>query len=202
MTDITPLPQRTIMDVVLKKTCSACPEQYDAYLDGKKVGYFRLRGGYFRVDAEECGGPTVYEATHEQGLLGDGMFEPQEREKFLTEGVMALLKHLDKQPIKPKQDMPTLDQLAKKKAQDQSAEALKSLLGPMKKALATILSVKGQYVRLQHLHDTLDILIEATPTGGERDFYTEFNILVVSLMEPGAEILSAKVARGRGGSDA
>jgi hypothetical protein len=74
-----------IKGVELRQTCGACPEQYDAYLDGAYFGYFRLRHGYFRV--EDVTGKTVYDA-HPQG---DGLFEEHEREKFLTEGVNALL---------------------------------------------------------------------------------------------------------------
>jgi hypothetical protein len=56
--------------IILKKTCSACPEQYDAHLDsleGEQVGYIRLRWGEFRVDYPDCGGETIYNAS-----LGDG----------------------------------------------------------------------------------------------------------------------------------
>lgn len=32
------------------QTCEACPEQYDVYRDGKKIGYVRLRYGYLTAD--------------------------------------------------------------------------------------------------------------------------------------------------------
>lgn len=41
-------------------TCSACPEQYEVFKDGKQVGYYRLRFGEFRVDFPDCGGDTIY----------------------------------------------------------------------------------------------------------------------------------------------
>lgn len=41
---------------ILEQTCYAYPEQYDVFLDGKQVGYLRLRHGYFRCDYPNCGG--------------------------------------------------------------------------------------------------------------------------------------------------
>lgn len=32
------------------QTCEACPEQYDVYSEGKKVGYVRLRFGCLTAD--------------------------------------------------------------------------------------------------------------------------------------------------------
>lgn len=53
------------MKVELQQTCGACPEQYDAYIDGIEIGYLRLRHGYFRA---EYLGKTVYDAN----TIGDG----------------------------------------------------------------------------------------------------------------------------------
>lgn len=72
----------------LIKTCSACPEQYDVYKGKMQIGYLRLRHGDFRADYPECGGETVYEAEPR----GDGLFEDDERDKYLGEAVEALLK--------------------------------------------------------------------------------------------------------------
>jgi hypothetical protein len=47
-------------DIALKLICSVCPEQYDAFLGDRKVGYLRLRWGEFRVDCPDCGGETIY----------------------------------------------------------------------------------------------------------------------------------------------
>ena len=77
-------------DIVLEMTCGACPEQYDAYLDGMLVGYFRLRHGTFRVDFPDCGGETVYRAYPK----GDGIFDDDEREFYLLEGKKAILAKL------------------------------------------------------------------------------------------------------------
>lgn len=76
-----------ILDCDLILTCSACPEQYDVMHDGRQLGYLRLRHGEFYADYPDCGGETVYEAEPE----GDGAFEDHERERYLTEAVLALL---------------------------------------------------------------------------------------------------------------
>lgn len=73
-------------------TCSACPEQYDVFDDssGAKVGYLRLRHGYFRADTPDCGGETVYDAD----TNGDGVFDPDERMPQLTAAIAAIAKHV------------------------------------------------------------------------------------------------------------
>lgn len=70
----------------LKRTCHACPEQYDVFADGTHVAYMRLRNGYFRVDVPDCGGETVY-STHP---IGDGIFEDCERMRILSEAIAAI----------------------------------------------------------------------------------------------------------------
>lgn len=72
--------------VTLKLTCGACPEQYDAFVDGKQVGYLRLRHGEFRVDYPDCGGETIFEAEPD----GDGMFSRDERGVYLAQAVAAI----------------------------------------------------------------------------------------------------------------
>jgi hypothetical protein len=80
--------------IKLVETCGGCPEAYDAYdADGKNVGYLRLRHGYFRV---ECMGQTVYEA-HPNG---DGIFEYEEREFYLTMACTAIENFLSRMPEK------------------------------------------------------------------------------------------------------
>lgn len=76
-----------ITDVVLRQTCYACPEQYDAYDEnGNEIAYLRLRHGYFRV---ECpfGGELVYSASPE----GDGLFMSHEREFYLERAKSAIM---------------------------------------------------------------------------------------------------------------
>jgi hypothetical protein len=68
-------------------TCPACPEQYDVFdSNNTKVGYLRLRHGWFRADYPECGVETIYEAHP----IGDGSFVKHERVGYLTAAVRAL----------------------------------------------------------------------------------------------------------------
>lgn len=76
---------------ILEQTCYACPEQYDVFLDGKQVGYLRLRHGYFRCDYPNCGGETVYGSYTE----GDGIFDEEERFYYLNKAIAALVKKLE-----------------------------------------------------------------------------------------------------------
>ena len=83
---------RSINGMTLIRTCTAFPEQYDV-LDagGDKVGYLRLRHGEFRA---ECRDRIVYEAEP----VGDGLFEPDERDAFLTAAVEAIKAALEEPP--------------------------------------------------------------------------------------------------------
>ena len=78
----------------LIRTCFACPEQYDVLDENHNVvGYLRLRHGFFRVDFPHCGGETIYEA-HPKG---DGVFEYDEREFYLTDAVTAIKEKLSEE---------------------------------------------------------------------------------------------------------
>ena len=83
-----------ILDVVgritLECTCDACPEQYDAFLDGDQVGYLRLRHGYFYASVPDVGGTVVYEAEPN----GDGIFENDERQFYLNQAKLAIARSL------------------------------------------------------------------------------------------------------------
>ena len=72
----------------LVMTCGACPEQYDVFDEEKYVGYLRLRHGVFRADAPIIGN-TVYTAYPS----GDGIFDPEEREFYLSEAVAAIQRY-------------------------------------------------------------------------------------------------------------
>jgi hypothetical protein len=78
------------MAIRLVLTCSACPEQYDAYSGDTQVGYLRLRHGAFRVDVPGCGGETIYTASPN----GDGCFDPDERDYYLRFAVDAIERHM------------------------------------------------------------------------------------------------------------
>lgn len=74
------------MTIKLVQTSSACPEQYDAFLNGELVGYLRLRHGVFRVECPAAGGEEVYR----NNPRGDGCFEPDERDYHLTVAALSV----------------------------------------------------------------------------------------------------------------
>jgi len=79
------------MKFALVKTCHECPEQYDVYLGAEKVGYMRLRHGYF---CAECPyGEIVYES---HDTIGDGIFDPNERDVFLTAACIQIWNKLSR----------------------------------------------------------------------------------------------------------
>lgn len=79
--------------IELVQTCGACPEQYDAFIDGELVGYLRLRHGYFTVQYPNVSGELVYSAEPK----GDGIFEYDEREGYLAAARLAIInKHWEK----------------------------------------------------------------------------------------------------------
>lgn len=76
--------------VRLVQTCGACPEQYDAYIDGEETpsGYLRLRHGGFRADYN---GETIFSGCPR----GDGCFQDDERDRWLRKACEALLAQRD-----------------------------------------------------------------------------------------------------------
>ena len=81
-----------LSEIELVKTCSACPEQYDAFYDNQQVGYLRVRHGVFRVDFGFCGGDTIY---YTDDIKGEGCFEYEEREFYLDEAKKAIIERID-----------------------------------------------------------------------------------------------------------
>jgi hypothetical protein len=79
--------ERILLGCRLVRTCDACPEQYDVYFDGRKIGYLRLRWGGFTAQHPGPGGMVVFEASPR----GYGIFEDGEREDYLKSAVSALL---------------------------------------------------------------------------------------------------------------
>jgi len=73
-------------------TCQACPEQYDVFKAGSKVGYLRLRHGYFRADCPSVGGEIVYESD----TKGDGIFDDDERIPEITKALAAITDYWNK----------------------------------------------------------------------------------------------------------
>ena len=84
-------------EITLKRTCYACPEQYDALDEaGNVVGYLRLRHGHFTVDFPDASGTEVYSASPK----GDGIFEHDERQGYLDAAVAAIRQHLAAVPLR------------------------------------------------------------------------------------------------------
>lgn len=83
---------KTHKRITLDQTCYACPEQYDAYLDGEKVGYLRLRHGYFSVSTKPGPDGIFLWGTETRG---DGIFHEDERDKMLKKARKKIAKHLD-----------------------------------------------------------------------------------------------------------
>jgi hypothetical protein len=71
----------------LEMTCGACPEQYDAFLGDRLVGYLRLRHGFFYAACPNASGEVVYEAE----TIGDGIFASEEREMHLSKATAAIV---------------------------------------------------------------------------------------------------------------
>jgi len=78
-------------NIELIQTATACPEQYDAKLNGEQVGYLRLRWGWFTVTCPDVGGKEVYEK--ETGHELAGTFEDdRQRIKQLKKARKAIAK--------------------------------------------------------------------------------------------------------------
>ena len=62
-------------EIRLVQTCGACPEQYDAFIGERQVGYLRARWGHFTVTCPDVGGEVIYEQSFGDdglsGILGD-----------------------------------------------------------------------------------------------------------------------------------
>ena len=77
-------------NIGLMRTCFACPQQYDAFLGDRQVGYLRLRHGRFTVEFPDCRGKLIYEAEPR----GDGIFERDEEEHYLEMAKRAIIREL------------------------------------------------------------------------------------------------------------
>lgn len=53
----------TFHEVRLRVTCESCPEQYDAFVDDRQVGYLRMRHNRFAVYCPHYGDELVFETT-------------------------------------------------------------------------------------------------------------------------------------------
>ena len=75
------------------------PVQYEAFLDGKQVGYLRLSDGRFTVEFPDRGGEVIYSAV----TKGQGEFMDDEQDHYLRFSVDAIIRQLrgEKPPSPP-----------------------------------------------------------------------------------------------------
>lgn len=79
--------QLLLQGYVFERTCYACPEQYDVKdQNGSIIAYLRLRHGSFTVSCPDVGGDVIYEGAPN----GDGIFDDDERMKYLSDAVAAI----------------------------------------------------------------------------------------------------------------
>lgn len=65
-----------------KKTCDACPEQYDVFKNGKQVGYVRLRWGGLSCRYPDYEGDEIYSESFQDAWKGC-FDDDNERNKYL-----------------------------------------------------------------------------------------------------------------------
>lgn len=78
--------------LVFKLTCSACPEQYDIFKDGKQVGYFRLRYGCLFVWSPKAFDDLLLNA--EYGDAFCGQLKDEDHARYLKIAAYAINKKL------------------------------------------------------------------------------------------------------------
>lgn len=70
----------------------ACPEQYEVFQNDKNIAYYRLRHGVFTVD-------FITETSDDEIMVdypnGDGIFNPNERCKYLSKAMRKVLEQIE-----------------------------------------------------------------------------------------------------------
>ena len=84
------------MKIKLVQTCSACPEQYDAFLGDELVGYLRLRFGNFTVQCPDVGGTLVYSRSIGDNGWDGAFFDELEQYKELRKAKKSIKKWIRK----------------------------------------------------------------------------------------------------------
>jgi len=93
-----------MIEIKLRQTCSACPEQYWAYIGARVIGYIRLRFGHLTCEYLPNGNPQLTDddvMVLEHFWDGDeykGRFDnEEERQEWLNKCKEALLKQIENQ---------------------------------------------------------------------------------------------------------
>lgn len=84
------LSESTAVELELKRTCAAAPEQYELFRDGRQIGYLRLRHGFFRAHYPDHNAP---ESVYSTGVRGGGAFyDDEERSRELRAAAVEILR--------------------------------------------------------------------------------------------------------------
>ena len=78
-----------------KKTCDACPEQYDVFKGDKMVGYVRLRWGVLSCRYPHSDGEEIYSKSFDDAWQGE-FEDDNERNKYLIIIAKELNNYLEK----------------------------------------------------------------------------------------------------------
>lgn len=79
-----------------KKTCDACPEQYDVFKGDKIVGYVRLRWGLLSCCYPDYEGEEIYSKSFDDAWQGE-FDDDNERNKYLIIIATEINNHLEKE---------------------------------------------------------------------------------------------------------
>lgn len=82
-----------IQGLNFKKTCDACPEQYDVFKGDKMVGYVRLRWGNLSCCYPDYEGEEIYSKSFDDAWQGE-FEDDNERNKYLIIIANELNNHL------------------------------------------------------------------------------------------------------------
>jgi hypothetical protein len=78
-----------------KKTCDACPEQYDVFKGDKMVGYVRLRWGVLSCCYPNYDGEEIYSKSFDDAWQGE-FDDDNERNKYLIIIAKELNNYMEK----------------------------------------------------------------------------------------------------------
>lgn len=81
------------MHFKLEKTCGACPEQYNVFYGEEYVGFLHLRNGLYSICDPNDNVITVMYPN------GDGIFESEERDKYIQLGLLNIVENLSSEDI-------------------------------------------------------------------------------------------------------
>jgi hypothetical protein len=87
-------PRIRIEDITIECRSISNPEEYEALLNGKQIGYLRLQDGHFTVKYGVSSGTLVWESFPE----GNNEFTAQERPLYLKIAKQKLFDYNNKQP--------------------------------------------------------------------------------------------------------